>query len=172
MPFIAPMFQRRAARTEKYLQESPRPLAIVSALALGGLAVMLISSVGIFEWFYWTSYAYYRHDPQARLEWWAYDACELLLGFWLAGLAFAVARSRRDHALFRPATLRLWGVLFVLAPIGLIVMFPNGALEHFHVLSLCWGAAIACFTLAKRRAGAAVAPRETPAPSFRPPPIE
>jgi len=85
---------------------------------------------------------------------WIYGVCVVLLSVWMFGMAWNLLRGtsrRSDHGLFSPTALRIWGLLFGIMPVLMLVCTPGAALAHFHVLLWCLVAAAACFTLAARR---------------------
>jgi hypothetical protein len=97
---------------------------------------------------------YYRSTPESRAYDWTLACGEVLVGCWSAGLAIDLLRGasrRRDHGLFSPAALRVWGAVFALAPLVLVAI-AGDALVHAHLFLWSWGAAAACFALAARRA--------------------
>jgi hypothetical protein len=146
--------ERAGVRYENLLRNSPRRLEVTCALLLGTLALMLFYDLALHRWLYFMYHQYYRSTPASRVYDWTVAGCEILIGVWLAGLAIDLARgaSRRgDRRLFSPAALRIWGVVFALAPFGLLAI-SRDVILHFHLLLWCWGAAIACFALAARRA--------------------
>lgn len=145
--------ERAGIESEKWQRSSPRRVEMAAAFLLGVLAAMLFYDLVLRRWFYFRFHQYYRSTPESRAYDWTVACCEILVGAWLVGLALNLARGasrRKDQGLFSPAALRVWGVLFALIPFGLLA-FPN-AVFHLHFWLWFWSAAIACFTLAARRA--------------------
>jgi len=145
---------RTPVRAETLLSDSPRALEITCALFLGGLALMVLYDFAMHRWFYFMFHQYYRTTPESRAYDWTLACGEVLLGCWSGGLAIDLLRGtsrRRDHGLFSPMALRVWGVLFALAPVVLVAI-SSETLAHVHLFLWSWGAAAACFALAARRA--------------------
>jgi len=156
------------AKYEKLLRKSPRTLEIFCALVLIGLAVEFLSEVVFWEWFYFRYHRDYAYTPASRMAEWVYEVCVALLALWMIGMAWNLIRGasrRRDRGLFSPRALRVWGTVFALLPVLILVAAP-GAITHFHLLFWCVIAAGACFALAARRAAA------PPVDSGIPTPIE
>lgn len=141
------------AGAEKLLREAPRTLELASALILFGLASMFLGEVVFAEWFYFRYRRFYAYTLESRSVEWIYGLCVALLALWMLGLAWNLARGtsrRRDRGLFAPHALRLWGAIFAVLPVLLLVIAPH-VIVHIHVLLGFWTAAAACFVLAARR---------------------
>ena len=139
--------ERAGVRYENLLRHSPRRLEVTCALLLGMLALMLFYDLAQRRWLYFMYHQYYRSTPASRVYDWTVAGCEILVGLWLTGLAIDLGRgaSRRgDRGLFSPAALRVWGVVFALAPLGILAISRDSVL-HIHLFLWCWSAAIACF---------------------------
>jgi hypothetical protein len=112
-------------RSERLLGNSPRFVERVGALLLSAIAALLLYDFVLHRWFYLRFHQYYRSTPESRLYDWAKAISELVIGLWLIALAVDLMRGvshRRDHGLFSPAALRIWGVAFVLAPLAVILL--------------------------------------------------
>jgi len=138
-----------------------------------GVAILFIGDIVFYEWFYWTYRWAYAYTLASRTEDWIRNLFLLALAVWLIRTARSLLRGRskrEDQGLLATRTLRIWGVLFAVAPIAIVVLHPK-TLAHFHILLGLWTAAGACFLLASKRA-------RTPAsepmvvPEGPPPPIE
>jgi hypothetical protein len=171
-----PRTLRKGGHSEKLLHEAPRLLELASAALLCGLALMFLSEVVFAEWFYFSYKQFYGYTLESRSAEWTYSLCVLLLASWLLGMAWNLVHGnlrRRDRGLFGPRALRLWGILFAILPVLIVVIAPH-SLVHFHVLLGFWTAAGACFVLAARRSRKApIEHAATPTAEYgRPTPID
>jgi hypothetical protein len=96
---------------------------------------------------------YYGGTPRAEAYDWTVTSFVTLMGTGALGLAVNLARgaSRRlDGGLFSPTALRTWGLVFMLIPLGLMLVIWR-AILHTDLFLMSWRAAVACFVLAARR---------------------
>lgn len=171
---MSPLF-RVAGHSEDLLRKSPRSLEVVCAFMLLGVAILFLADIAFYEWFYWTYRWAYAYTLASRIEDWIRNIILLVLTVWLIRTTRILLRGRslrEDQGLLATRTLRIWGVLFAVAPIAIVVLHPK-TLEHFHILLGLWTAAGACFLLASKRARTP-ASEAVPmvAPEGPPPPIE
>jgi hypothetical protein len=171
---VIPLF-RFENHSEDLLRKSPRSLEVLCACMLLGVAVLFVAHVVFYEWFYWTYRWAYRYTLEYRIVEWICNLVLLLLTVWMVRTAWSLLRGRsgrEDHGLLAPRSLRIWGVVFAVAPIAIVVLVPK-VLAHFHILLGFWTAAGACFLLASKRArGPAGGPVAIVVPEGPPPPIE
>jgi len=150
---MSPLF-RVSGRPEDLLRESPRSLEVLCALMLLGVATMFVAHVVFYEWFYWTYRRDYAYTFLGRVVDWIGNLVLLLLTVWMVRTARNLLRgrsNREDSGLLAQRSLRIWGILFAVVPILIVVAAPK-TLVHFHLLLGFWTAAGACFLLAARRA--------------------
>jgi len=171
---MSPLF-RVAGHSEDLLRKSPRSLEVVCAFMLLGVAILFIAHIVFYEWFYWTYRWAYAYTLASRIEDWIGNLVLLALTVWMIRTARILLRgrsNREDQGLLATRTLRIWGVLFAVAPIAIVVLAPK-TLVHVHILLGLWTAAGACFLLASKRARTP-ASENVPmvAPEGPPPPIE
>jgi len=168
-------FLRLTGHSDDLLRESPRSLEVLCAFMLLGVAILFVADILFYEWFYWTYRWAYAYTLASRIEDWIRNLVLLVITVWLirAGRSLLGRRStREDRGLLATGTLRIWGVLFAVAPIAIVVLAPR-TLAHFHILLGFWTAAGACFLLASKRAR--IPASETMPmvpPKGPPPPIE
>lgn len=171
---MSPPF-RVAGHSEDLLRKSPRSLEVVCAFMLLGVAILFIAHIVFYEWFYWTYRWAYAYTLASRIENWIANLVLLVLTVWMIRTARSLLRGRSNRegqGLLTTRTLRIWGVLFAVAPIAIVVLAPK-TLAHFHILLGLWTAAGACFLLASKR-GRTPASETVPMVTTEeaPPPIE
>src|SRR5215470_17455026 len=95
----------------------------------------------------------YAYTLASRIEDWIRNLVLLVITVWLirAGRSLLGRRASEGRGLLATGTLRIWGVLFAVAPIAIVVLATK-TLVHFHILLGFWTAAGACFLLASKRA--------------------
>lgn len=164
-----------AGHSEDLLRKSPRSLEVLCALMLLGVGTLFVGHVVFYEWFYWTYRWAYAYTLASRTIDWIGNLILLLLTVWMVRTARNLLRgrsNREDSGLLAQRSLRIWGVLFAVVPVLIVVAAPK-ALVHFHLLLGFWTAAGACFLLAARRAKAPPgASGAVVAEAGPPPPIE
>lgn len=165
---------RIGGHSENLLRKSPRALEIVCALMLLGVATLFVAHIVFYEWFYWTYRWAYAYTLASRIADWIGNLVLLALTGYMIRTARSLLRgrsSREDQGLLAPRTLRVWGVVFAVAPIVILVAAPK-SLVHFHIFLGLWTAAGACFLLASKRAGTSAETAPIMAGEGPPPPIE
>ena len=144
-------FLRVTGHSKDLLRESPRSLEVLCAFMLLGVAILFIADILFYEWFYWTYRWAYAYTLASRIENWIRNLILLVITVWLirTGRSLLGRRASEGRGLLATGTLRIWGVLFAVAPIAIVVLAPK-TLVHFHILLGFWTAAGACFLLASK----------------------
>ena len=129
--------------SEQYLAKPPRYLVMVTGGLVGLVSVFLLT-FGV--WGLWAAFT----QTDVRAGMFAVLGVFIAVGIGAARVAYRLISGRRrarDGGLLSPWALRAGGLIFAVGPIASFFVHP----WHVLLVVLHWGAAAACFELARRR---------------------